>query len=212
MITEEQIQQFIAQAHRCGDARLTICSSGNLSWRIGDQALVSGTGSWVPSLKRENVAVCNLAGGTAGSGLKPSMESGFRLSFLRGGGDGDVMFHFQSEYATVVSCMKNRPTNFNVTAEIPCHVGSEIPLIPYYRPGSKELAAAVVAAMRDHNSILLAKHGQVVCGKDFDEVFERAMFFEMACRIIIQSGGAYEVLSPAEIDDLEVYVLGKKTK
>lgn len=38
------------------------------------------------------------------------------------------------------------------------------------------------------------------------------MFFEMACRIIIQSGGAYEVLSPAEIDDLEVYVLGKKTK
>ena len=135
------------------------------------------------------------------------MESGFHLGILRERPDVNVVFHFQSEYATVVSCMKNRPTNFNVTAEIPCHVGSEIPLIPYYRPGSKELAA-----MRDHNSILLAKHGQVVCGKDFDEVFERAMFFEMACRIIIQSGGAYEVLSPAEIDDLEVYVLGKKTK
>lgn len=212
MIAEEQIQQFIAQAHRCGDARLTICSSGNLSWRIGDQALVSGTGSWVPSLKRENVAICNIADGTSVNGVKPSMESGFHLGILRERPDVNVVFHFQSEYATVVSCMKNRPTNFNVTAEIPCHVGSEIPLIPYYRPGSKELAAAVVAAMRDHNSILLAKHGQVVCGKDFDEVFERAMFFEMACRIIIQSGGAYEVLSPAEIDDLEVYVLGKKTK
>ena len=90
-------------------------------------------------------------------------------------------------------------------------MGAEIPVIPYYRPGSKELAAAVVAAMKEHNSALLRKHGQVVCGKDFDQAFERAMFFEMACRIIILSGGRYDTLSPAEIDDLETYVLGKKT-
>ncbi|KAB6272757.1 class II aldolase/adducin family protein, partial [Bacteroides xylanisolvens] len=54
-------------------------------------------------------------------------------------------------------------------------------------------------------------HGQVVCGKDFDQVYERATFFEMACRIIVQSGGDYSVLTPAEIEDLEIYVLGKKT-
>jgi L-fuculose-1-phosphate aldolase len=51
----------------------------------------------------------------------------------------------------------------------------------------------------------------VVCGKDFDQVYERATFFEMACRIIVQSGGDYSVLTPAEIEDLEIYVLGKKT-
>lgn len=49
-ITNEQIEQFMAQAHRVGDAGLTICSSGNISWRIGDEVLLSGTGSWVPSL------------------------------------------------------------------------------------------------------------------------------------------------------------------
>ncbi len=53
--------------------------------------------------------------------------------------------------------------------------------------------------MKDHNSVLLRKHGQVVCGKDFDQAFERAMFFEMACRIIILSGGKYDTLTPAEI-------------
>lgn len=57
MITNEQIEQFIAQAHRVGDAGLTICSSGNISWRIGDEVLLSGTGSWVPSLPKEKVAV-----------------------------------------------------------------------------------------------------------------------------------------------------------
>ncbi len=178
--------------------------------RIGEEALVSGTGSWVPNLQREKVAVCNIATGESLNGVKPSMESTFHLGVLRERPDVNVVLHFQSEYATAVSCMRNKPTNFNVTAEVPCHVGKEIPVVPYFRPGSPELAKAVVEAMREHNSILLTNHGQVVCGKDFDQVFERATFFEMACRIIVQSGGDYTTLTPEEIDDLEVYVLGKK--
>ena len=79
-----------------------------------------------------------------------------------------------------------------------------------FRPGSPELAEQVKAALKDHNSCLLRKHGQVVCGKDFDQAFERAMFFEMACRIVVLSGGRHEVLSQEEIDDLETYILGKK--
>ena len=211
MITEQHIEQFLAMAHRVGDAGLTICSSGNLSWRVGDEALVSGTGSWVPSLQREKVALCRVATGEVLNGVKPSMESGFHLGVLRERPDVDVVLHFQSPYATAVACMTDIPTNFNVTAEIPCHVGSEIPVIPYFRPGSPELPEHVTEALRTHNSCLLRKHGQVVCGKDFDEVFERAMFFEMACRIIVQSGGRYEVLTPAEIEDLETYILGKKS-
>ena len=212
MITDLHIEEFLRQAHRVGDAGLTICSSGNISWRIGDEVLISGTGSWVPNLKKEKVSICNLASGEVLNGVKPSMESVFHMGVMRERPDVNVVLHFQSPYATAIACMENRPTNFNVTAELPCHVGTEIPQIPYYRPGSKELADAVIAAMKDHDSIMLLKHGQVVCGKDFDEVFERAMFFEMACRIIIQTQGKYTVLSPEEIDDLEVYVLGKKTK
>lgn len=212
MITNEHIEQFIAQAHRVGDAGLTVCSSGNISWRVGDEVLLSGTGSWVPVLPKEKVAVCRLETGEVLNGVKPSMESGFHLGILRERPDVNVVLHFQSPYATAVACMSEQPKDFNVTAEVPCHVGAEIPVIPYYRPGSKELAAAVVAAMKEHNSALLRKHGQVVCGKDFDQAFERAMFFEMACRIIILSGGRYDTLSPAEIDDLETYVLEKKTK
>ena len=211
MITNEHIEQFIAQAHRVGDAGLTVCSSGNISWRVGDEVLLSGTGSWVPSLPKEKVAICKLETGEVLNGVKPSMESGFHLGILRERPDVNVVLHFQSPYATAVACMKEIPSDFNVTAEVPCHVGSEIPVIPYFRPGSPELAGHVVAAMKDHDSILLRKHGQVVCGKGFDEVFERAMFFEMACRIIVLSGGVYEVLSQAEIDDLENYILNKKS-
>lgn len=212
MITNEQIELFVQQAHRYGNAKLTLCSSGNLSWRLGDEALISGTGSWVPALTKEKVAICDIKTGVSSNGVKPSMESGFHRGILMERPDVDVVLHFQSEYATAVACMKHIPTNFNVTAEIPCHVGSEIPVVPYFRPGSPELAAAVVEAMKEHNSILLTNHGQVVCGKDFNEVFERATFFEMACSIIVESGGDYSVLTPQEIEDLEVYVLGKVAK
>jgi ribulose-5-phosphate 4-epimerase/fuculose-1-phosphate aldolase len=212
MITDKNIETFLAQAHRYGEAKLLLCSSGNLSWRIGEEALVSGTGSWVAGLKKENVSICTIAGGTPTNGVKPSMESSLHLGVLRKRPDVNVVLHFQSEYATAVACMKNRPVNFNVTAEITCHVGSEVPAVPYYRPGSPELAGAVIEALKNHNSVLLASHGQVVCGKDFDQVYERAVFFEMACRIIVHSGGDYSVLTPGEIEDLEVYVLGKKRK
>ena len=140
------------------------------------------------------------------------MESVFHLGVLRERPDVNVVLHFQSPYATAVACMEETPKDFNVTAEVPCHVGTEIPVIPYFRPGSKELAEAVIAAMKDHNSVLLQKHGQVVCGKDFNQAFERAMFFEMASRIIVLSGGKYKTLTKEEIDDLETYILGKKTK
>ena len=212
MITNEHIEKFIAEAHRVGDAGLTVCSSGNISWRIGNEILVSGTGSWVPSLSKEKVSICNLETGEVLNGVKPSMESVFHMGVLRERPDVNVVLHFQSPYATAVACMKETPKDFNVTAEVPCHVGADIPVIPYYRPGSRELAEAVIEAMKDHNSVLLKKHGQVVCGKDFDQAFERAMFFEMACRITVLTKGEYMTLSKEEIDDLETYVLGKKAK
>jgi len=212
MITEQQYTIFTEQAHRVGKERLQLCSSGNLSWRVDENiALVSGTGSWLPCLKKENIAVCEISTGKPISGAKPSMENSFHLGVLHRRKDVNVVLHFQSEYATIISCMKDKPANFNVTAEVPCHCGKDIPVIPYFRPGSPELAKAVTEAMQDHDCIMLSKHGQVVCGKDFDDAFQKAVFFEMACRIIALAGkNNYLTLSDEEISDLEVYVLGKK--
>lgn len=215
MIKQYQIDEFVRQAHRVGDAGLTICSSGNISWRVeegGDTALVSGTGSWVPQLRVDQVSKVRVSTGEVLNGVKPSMESVFHMGVMRERPDVNVVLHFQSPYATAVACMANRPTDFNVTAEIPIHVGREIPAIPFYRPGSPELATAVIEAMKDHNSVFLLKHGQVVCGKDFDQAFERAMFFEMGCRIAVLCGGNTDPLTPAEIGDLESYFLGKQGK
>lgn len=214
MITDKHFEEFIKQAHRVGAERLMLCSSGNLSWRVEDDiALVSGTGSWLSRITENRVAVCRISDGMQIQGPKPSMESSFHMGVLRQRKDMNVVLHFQSEFATVVSCMKDKPTDFNVTAEVPCYSGRDIAVVPYHRPGSPELAKAVTEALTDHDCALLSKHGQVVCGKDFDEAFQKAVFFEMACGIIVRAGaGNYLTLNDDEIKDLEVYVLGKTTK
>lgn len=214
MINAEYIERFIEAAHRVGQERLQLCSSGNLSWRVNkDLALVSGTGSWLPRIAKENVAICNISTGMRVDGPKPSMESVFHLGVLRQRKDMNVVLHFQSEFATIVSCMKNKPKSFNVVAEVPCYCGKEIAVIPYYRPGSKELADAVTHALTDHDCVLMSKHGQAVCGKDFDDAFQKAVFLELACSIIVRAGeGNYDILSEDEIRDLEVYILGKTQK
>ena len=119
MITEEHIQKFLEQAHRVGDAALTICSSGNLSWRIGDEALVSGTGSWVPSLQKEKVSQCLVATGEVLNGVKPSMESGFHLGVLRERPDCDVVLHFQSPFATAVAAGNSEGLQCNSRGSMP---------------------------------------------------------------------------------------------
>lgn len=213
MATYKQIEEFVGQARRVGAAGLTICSSGNLSWRLpSGEVLLSGTGSWVPELTADRVSVCDLASGNVLNGVRPSMESTFHMGVMRKREDINVVLHFQSPYATAVACMDRRPENFNFTAEMALHVGDTIPMVPYYRPGSQELAAAVIEAMTTHNSVMLLKHGQVVCGKDFDQAFERAMFFEMGCRIAVLNGGNVDPLTPGEIADLESYFLGKEGK
>lgn len=50
------------------------------------------------------------------------------------------------------------------------------------------------------------------CGTAFNEVPERAAFLEFACRIIILTGGKYDVLTSTEIEELDYHILGKGWK
>lgn len=212
---QNDIKIFVEQAHRMGAAELSICSSGNMSWRRGDKMLVSGTGSWVPTLREDQVAILDMATGESLNGVKPSMESVFHRGILNNRPDCNVVLHFQSQYATLLACCENRPKSINVTAEMPLHVGRVIPELPFMRPGSKELADAVINAMKNRNAIQLLQHGQVVCGKDFDDVYQRAMFFEMGCRIVYQAlmaGQTPKVFTEEELDEMEMFFLGRTTK
>ena len=168
---EKEVQYFLECAHKCAEAGLLSCSSGNLSLRCKGQdnedcALISATGSWLGELREDQVALCCISDGTPLNGVRPTMEAGFHLGTMRKRPEVGCVLHFQSPCATVVACMKDKPRDFNVTLEGPLYVGRDIPVVPFLPPGSPELAAAVVEALTAHDIVLMSNHGRKTPSED----------------------------------------------
>ncbi len=98
----------------------------------------------------------------------------------------NVVLHFQTPYATALACMESNNTNYFVIPEIPFYIGN-IANIPYFTPGLKELAQAVTEKMQNHDMLLMRNHRQVTVAHDIDYVIQNAVFFELACEIILRS-------------------------
>lgn len=203
LISNQQINQFVQACHKVGEYNLLSCSSGNMSWRCGGQALVTGSGSWIKEMTQEQVTIADLGSGETLNHVKPSVEFRFHQGILNNRPDVDVVLHFQTPGATTLACQKNlEEINFFVIPEIMIYI-KRIGIIPYKIPGSEELANAVVEVMKDHNLGIMKNHGMVIVGKTFKEVIQNAVFFELACQIILNAGDKLNPLSKPEIAKLE---------
>jgi ribulose-5-phosphate 4-epimerase/fuculose-1-phosphate aldolase len=202
-VPEKQWREFMRAAHAAGHHGLVLASSGNLSWRIDDERmLITATSCWKSDLTRAQIAVCRLSDGASLNGVKPSVETGFHRGILCARRDANVVLHFQSPYATTLACSRQLNLGrFFIVPEIPFYIGP-VAAVPYRDPGSAALAKLVVHAMRDHNLVILRNHGQVTLGRDFHETLQRAIFFELACGIILRAGAQLRPLSRAAVTSL----------
>jgi len=188
LATQEQLDAFARACRRVAEAGLLQCSSGNMSWRIGEDLMaVSGTRVWLERLTADDVALCRIAGGQVLNDRRPSIESRFHAGIFRARPEVNVVLHFQSPNATALCCGEPEKTNFFVIIEVPYYIGRPA-VVEYLPAGSPELASAIVEVARDHDMILLKNHGQVVVGRDFDDAIQKAVFFELACHVILQGG------------------------
>jgi ribulose-5-phosphate 4-epimerase/fuculose-1-phosphate aldolase len=205
-VTDSHLKTFVEAAHRIGTHQLLLCSSGNLSWRLNEEImLISQTGSWLPYLSKDQVSISRLSDGMVINNVSPSMDSGFHFGIMRQRKDVNVILHFQSLYGTTLACLPDPPTNFNVINEIPAYIG-KIDILPYICPGSPELGIRVTESIKTHDLVVLKNHGQVVVGKNFDDVIQKALFFELACGIIIRSRDQAVRLTEDQICEMDKYM------
>jgi ribulose-5-phosphate 4-epimerase/fuculose-1-phosphate aldolase len=133
------------------------------------------------------------------------MDSGFHFGIMHQRKDVNVILHFQSLYGTTLACLPDPPTNFNVINEIPVYIG-KIDMLPYICPGSPELGIKVTESIKTHDLVVLKNHGQVVVGKSFEDVIQKALFFELACGIIMRSKDQAVRLSEEQLTEMEKYI------
>lgn len=183
----DQLKQFVENCRAAGRSGLVKCSSGNLSQRIsGGRALLSATRSWLEKITSDQVAVCDITDASVVNDVKPTVESGFHLGILRQRPEVNVVFHFQSPFATVLACDDTSNIEFNVLPEVPFYLGT-VASVPFMLPGSDDLASAVIESAKTSDMIILKNHGQVTFGVDFDEAIQKAHFFELACRVLVSA-------------------------
>ncbi len=182
-------------------------SSGNLSVRIGDAILITPTGSSLGRLDPQRLAKV-AADGTPLAGDPPSKEAFLHLAMYAARPAARAIVHLHCTCAVAVSCLAHIDAA-NVlpplTAYHVMRVGT-LPLIPYFRPGDRALAAAVGAHAAKHRAVLLANHGPVVSGQSLDEAVDAAEELEQTAKLsLLLHGHATRPLDAAQVADLEFH-------
>lgn len=113
------------------------------------------------------------------SGLRPTSESLMHLMIYRQKPKAVAIAHTHSAYATTFALL-NKPipaivyevANLGLTK-------ARVPVAPYGRPGTTDLADSVIEACRESDSFLLEKHGVVaVDDRDIYEAFLKVAYIE----------------------------------
>lgn len=100
-------------------------------------------------------------------GRKPSKEYVMHQGIYEERPEINAILHASPFYSTLIACSDiELPSNYFVEA---MYYLERIERIPYYHPGSKELAQAVKEKAKKTNVMLLENHGVIVYDKSLKE-------------------------------------------
>ena len=192
-VTEETIarDRLVAACRHLAARGMSPGGSGSLSVRVDDTLLVTPTGSscsrvqphelaWVPPGGRAEVDP---------AAPRPSKELGLHQAVYVARPDATAVVHLHAHFTVAAACLDPGGGGPDGTGPLPAltpyqvmRLGS-LPVVPYARPGSDELAAGVGAVAGEHPVLLLANHGSVVAAADLDRAVDLAEELEAAARL-----------------------------
>lgn len=180
-------------------------STGNLSIRLNDELWVTPTGQSLRKLAPEQLACIGLDGQPRNDN-KASKEYPFHLAaYQAASARANALVHLHSTYTVALSCLEELDPAEPLPAITPYYLMRVAPLavLPYFRPGSTELAGAVGEAAEAHDCLLLRNHGLICLGRTMDEAVDRAEELEETARLFfLLRQERVRVLSGAEKGDI----------
>ena len=178
-------------------------STGNLSVRIEDRVWITPTGRSLRNLAPAELALIGLDGAPL-NGNRASKEAPFHLAIYREAGErAGAVVHLHPTHAVALACLEEFGELPAITPYCLMRV-APLAVVPYYRPGAPELAAAIGEAARaGHECMLLRNHGLVTAGRTIEEAADRAEELEETAKLhFLLRGERVRVLSPTERDEI----------
>jgi ribulose-5-phosphate 4-epimerase/fuculose-1-phosphate aldolase len=184
---------------------LTFGRTGNISVRLGDEILVTPTGSSLGRLDPEALSSIDTAGNHTG-GAKPSKEAFLHAAVYRARPDAGAVVHLHSTHSVAVSCLADLNAEDvlpPLTAYYVMRVG-RLALLPYHAPGDDSLESLAEKVAGENRAFLLANHGPVVAAADLASAADAVEELEETARLfLLLDGRKTRFLDGAQIAALQ---------
>ncbi|PIE68928.1 MAG: tRNA (N6-threonylcarbamoyladenosine(37)-N6)-methyltransferase TrmO [Deltaproteobacteria bacterium] len=182
-------QQSIIRTGRDGWQRgLFNGMNGNISLKMGDQMLITGTGSAKGHLTPQDLTRMDRAAQEVMSGPPPSSETPVHLSIYARQPKAEAILHTHPPYLLALSLAPH----LKGLQELPLFEGrvfaEKMTQIPAFPPGTNALAQAAGEASLSHSCILMDNHGLVVWATDLVEALALTEEIESLARICLLQG------------------------
>ena len=155
---------------------------GNISCRISDtQFVITPSGRAYETLTPEEIVLVNIEDLEYEGEIKPSSEKGIHAACYKLRPEVGFVIHTHQVNASIVSALGNDINNVEgENAEV---IGTNIPIASYGLPGTKKLRQGVIDAITrsDSKAAVMAHHGAVCMGVDYDDAFNVAKRLEDVC-------------------------------
>jgi ribulose-5-phosphate 4-epimerase/fuculose-1-phosphate aldolase len=178
--------------------------TGNLSVRVGEEVWITPTGQPLRGLALDRLARIDGEGRPL-NGSRPSKEYPFHLAIYQRRPDVRAIVHLHAPHSVAVACLASLDPAEPLPPITPYYIMRVAPLgiVPYFRPGSEQLAGAVGEAVAEHNCLLLRNHGSICTGSTLAEAVDRALELEETARLyFLLRGEPLKRLTPDEIGEL----------
>jgi ribulose-5-phosphate 4-epimerase/fuculose-1-phosphate aldolase len=178
-------------------------TGGNVSARAADADKLWITPSQLyKGALNEDVLVCIAEDGTIveGQGV-PSVEFRMHWQSYRARPDATAAVHTHAPYVTAFGITNQQFPPINTDAI----VLADTPIVPWFMPGSQELADAVEEAIRVTRGVILQCHGLMAVGKNMRDAAKRAILLEETAKLVLyckQFGGELALIPNEWVQNL----------
>lgn len=162
----EERRRVVEAGREMFERGFTEGTSGNVSMRVADGALISP--STIPYLEitPEDVVLLDLDGGVLEGEKAPSVERQVHLEIYKRRANAGAVIHSHPIVSAAFAASRTPLPAF--LEEFGVFVGDEIRCAEFGISGTPEVAAQVADALGDNNAAFMASHGLVTVGRDLD--------------------------------------------
>jgi L-ribulose-5-phosphate 4-epimerase len=161
---------------------------GNFSIFDRESGLVAITPSAVPYAQRglEDICIVDLDGKLVEGKWKSTWETSLHLIYYRKREDINAVVHTHAPKATVFGVIGDEPMPM-ILNESAMGIGGSVPIAPYARPGTDELAEVTFEATGDGYAAVMAHHGLITVGINIDYAYLATMAVEATADTIMMA-------------------------